>query len=250
MGVASNSTPKEICSELFKLVSADFDSLKRGIKKRMHDRIYNEIEPLHNFISNYHPKEYHFENRNDYEEDPFLFSEYSMAYYCDSNQKLWVYLSPSFENIIREPINKKTGESFPPEFIMNIEQKIRLNTYFEFSMELPQNLEKLIISLKKTDELINTDTDVEIQSILQIAKLNNISKDDMMNVITIAQYVDKFNVINVDFHQIYPFEDDNVSGTLATSPYLSPWLGLAIICKYLYLLISDDLVNNVKFFEE
>ena len=249
LGIPSNSSFEETCSKLLSISSADFESLKKAIKNRSKEEIKTSKKSITEFI-NPSTKDIMCNNISDYEKDPMMYSDYSFAYYSDSKDRTWCYLSNSFENILETKINKETNEKFPQEFLFAIEQKVKIAKYFNISLLEPVNLEKIIVDLKKNDEINNVESDFIVSSIIQIANLNGISEDDMLNKITINEYGDKFSNINVNIENVIPFDEDQRNlALISLKDNVSPYLLLVSLCRFLYGELKKDLTKTIKFFK-
>ena len=243
-GIPSNASPSEIKDFFLNLTSADIEAIKKAIKRKNKGMIIYSLDSILNFISN--PEEdIIFANRNSYEYDPLLYSEYSIAYYRDNDNRVWIYLSNMFENILKNPFNTISGKRFPEEFLLQVEYKIKNNKLFDF--EKPINLENLIDKIKENDEITNLETDFEIRSVLQIAGLNGITKESMLSKISLSEYNRRFSKIGIDFYQYYPISNEP-NATLIEIKSLSSNLSLAIICKILYVALNKKLETAISFF--
>jgi len=243
-GIPSNSSPSEIKDFFLNLTSADSEAIKKAIKRKNKGMIIYSLDPILSFISN-PDNDIAFANRNNYEYDPLLYSEYSIAYYRDSDNRIWIYLSNMFENILKNPVNLISGKNFPKEFLLQVDYKNKRNKLFGF--ENPINLEDLIDKIKKNDEVTNLETDFEIRSVLQIAGLNGITKETMLSKITLGEYSRRFLKIGIDFYQYYPISNEPNSFLIEITS-LSSNLSLAIICKILYTALNKKLESAISFF--
>ena len=249
LGIPSNTPYSDVCDKLLQITSADFESLRKAIKKRQKMAISSALDPIQDFI-NPRQTDTTCYNQSNFEHDPLMYSDYSLAYYRDNKNNTWCYLSNSFESILADPVNKSTGEPFPQEFLLLIEEKCKVAKFFNLPLSEPQNLEKIVALLKRDDEITNIETDFIISSVIQIANLNNITRDDMINNITFNEYERRFrNVGYKNLHEIIPIPTDMDLTLATTTTHLSVNIQLSTICRFLYFLMKSDLQNGVRFFE-
>jgi hypothetical protein len=152
---------------------------------------------------------------------------------------------------VQRPYSKTRNEisELPPEFILELESRIRAHEIFGFNPAEPINLYKLLTELKQNDTPNKTESDMIKNTILQIASTYSVTEKIMYEVLTLTDYAQKLSFVGVTLSDLYAYDTLKTDGTLMTNTdYYSPDFSLIIICRIMYESFLRDPKNIDIFF--
>jgi len=248
LGISEDFPPNMLCQKLTQITDADPEALKTAISNRQKQKIILDKYNIVNFI-NPEKQDIYIFNRNNFQDDPLLYADHCIAYYTDFENRTWIYLSNSFENILETKINKTSGLPFPKKFIFAVQSKVKFIEEFKFSLSNPINLLNCVISLNEDDKITNTKTDFIIGTVLGVASLNGLNKDVMLNGLTIKDYEGRISDIGFSLYKIVPNIKKLMGKTLteAFGPSTANYI-FAVLCRFLYIEFKKNPQNAKNFF--
>ena len=123
------------------------DTFRERNIKRLSLNIASITEPLQENI--------HIENIDKIDNDPFDYPTQLIAFYKDQDDKIWCFLSTSFENIERNGINPYNKKELMQDFIVEIKSKVELFSAFAINGNLCITIKELLDDLKKDEEIVS-----------------------------------------------------------------------------------------------
>lgn len=173
-----SDTKSNICENLNKISSIpNKETLKQSSQNRQQKKMSNELSLISDYINN-EPPLIVCENLN----DGFDYTDYSISYYKDSNQKTWCFLSNMYENLLKNKINPNTNELLPELFNEQIEYKFNILNKLNIKYSTPKTILESIDELEINDKINNEESDFIVDTIYSLAFMYKIVKKDFIDL--------------------------------------------------------------------
>lgn len=254
LGITSDDK-KSICKQLEDLLNNhDISFLQEGIVTRQQAKMSATVGSIEDFISNVPKYQCQISSLNDVK-NPLEYSDLTIAYYKDDENKVWCYLSSSFDILLSSKKNPETNKPLPGRFLVELESKKK---YLEqLDIKEPQSLVKIIEDLKRKDTISNKETNFYIEYINTMLKDNGVNINNVMSKTPIRTIVSSLNngderialyiLSDPSKHSV----DENLS--LEKANIYSLPLAKSTLCRMLYLfsrqksLTMDNFIRSVYF---
>lgn len=180
LNIGELTDKSKICTKLTQYYQADHETLKNSIINRQQKRIQANISTITDFISD--SSTIKCANQLSGQSNPLEYSDASMSYYKDDDNKIWCFLSNSYKSLIETPINPYTSRPLPPKFREELQNQLNLLEKLGINPNDPKKIIETIDDLHKSDEITNTHSEMILSTILSLFEIENINRDKILNL--------------------------------------------------------------------
>jgi hypothetical protein len=178
LGLDIGVSKETLCQELRKLSQADPEAIKDAAIARQRARVSSAVSNLHDYIAGTAPT-IACTNKTPMQEDPFLYNDAQMAFYKDQRDHVWCFTSDTYQALLAKPINPYTKEPLPETFQTQLRSQIETLRLLGIPMANPKSAAAALDSLKKPDELSNTESDFIVQTIVKAAAASALTEEKL-----------------------------------------------------------------------
>jgi len=162
---------KDICLSLTELMSKSEQTVKSEYEDRLRKTVAITIPGR---VSS---SDIECANIDTYYGDPLSYNENTVAYYKDTDGKLYCFTAPAFEDLKEDPVNPITKNKLPIEIQIKIQKSLALFDSLNINPEKIIPVSEAYKKLKENDIIDNKDTEFIKETVNVIFYSRGISKD-------------------------------------------------------------------------
>ena len=240
LGIPDDYNKEIFCNSVEHITSAELESIIKANQKRNMYAIGSKLNFLTDFINSSGTGTC--DNRMDFNDNPLDYPGSLLAYYKDTNNKTWCFLSKDFEKLVHTKINPTTKSALPKDFINRLSSQIEVLKFFGFPLDEPKTIAKLISDIKKSQMPTNIKTDEILNRVKYLLESKGITEDILMKEMKINEIVGKFNRIGIELNELLFLSESEYDKTFFDArTEFSPKMTFIILCYSLDQVLRKDI---------
>lgn len=176
LNIQNSLNKKGICNQISKLSKADKELLKESAIRRQKNRMAMQVNSITEFYDdkvNFNPV---CANRSLLQNDPFEYSDLSIAFYIDDQNNDWCFTSDMFEKILETGKNPYTALPITEEFKKKLQNQTDLLKELDL-LETPMLFTDAVEKLNINDTISNESSLKQINLLKKIGLKYKVSPD-------------------------------------------------------------------------
>lgn len=240
LGIPEGYDKEIFCNSVEHITSAELESVVKANQKRNSYAIGSKLNFLTDFINSTGLGSC--DNRIDFNDNPLDYPNSLLAYYKDTSGKTWCFLSKDFEKLLHTKLNPTTKTPLPGDFLNRVATQTEVLKFFNFPLNEPKTISKILNEIKKSQLPTNTKTDEILTRVRYLLDSRGLSEEILTKRMTINEIIGKFNRIGIDICELLCLSESEFDKSLFNAKTeFSPKMCFIIMCNALDVELRKDI---------